>query len=110
MISNMLIEKQKKIVQELVDAVVDAADFIEYHPQEASEICSGYYGVDSRVVFDVLTRPDDMISFNDLIPKKEHFERIIDYLKKMKLVKKDISVENLIDTDFIENAYKKKKK
>jgi NitT/TauT family transport system substrate-binding protein len=93
-------------VQELVSAIVAAAEFIESRPEETARIAAPYFGVSEKTVEDVLSRPLDRISFMDLVPKEKDFERLRGYAVKMKLFSPAAALPDLIDDTFVKNAYR----
>ncbi len=106
-LKDQFIKGRPDIVQELVDKVVEAGEYIESHPEQAARMAAPYYGVAEGVIAGVLSQPLDGVSFMDLVPKKKDFNRIFAYGVKMKLLAADTSIEGLIDDTYVRNAYRK---
>jgi len=106
-LKSRFIESHKDSVQELVDAIVAAAEFIENQPRQAARVAAPYYGVSEEVIEEVLSRPSDRVSYMDLVPKQKDFDRMRAYGIKMNLFSPETSMAGSIDDRYIKNAYRK---
>lgn len=106
-LKDQFIKGHADIVQELVDKVVEAGEYIESYPEQAARMAAPYYGVSEGVIAEVLSQPLDGVSYMDLVPKKKDFDRMLSYGVRMKLFPAETSTEGLIDDRYVRNAYSK---
>lgn len=102
-----VIEDNKLAVQELTDSLVDAGNFMNTSPKKSSEIGADFLHQSSVVLEHVLSEKDRRVTAWDLFPVKEEFKEMQDYMMKdMLLLDKGIKIEDFVNTEFAENAYK----
>lgn len=104
-IREKIIKKNPEFVQKLISALVKGGQFIEANPQEAAKIGEAYTGSNAAIFEEVLTSPPDWISFDDMIPKKEDFQKMQEYLIKMGLFDNEMNIDELIEDRFVKKAY-----
>lgn len=99
--SAALIEKSPDLVQHVVDAYVEAATFVNQHPDEAAEIGAPFIGVHPRMVRRALraNRPNV-----DALRNTEIMETILRLMQKLGYV--DAIPRNFADLSFLDRAQK----
>jgi len=107
-----LIEENPALVQEFVDAVVDAGEYIENNPREAASLVSSYFGMDQAIIRAVLEKPFDRVSYGDLMLDRGTFDRIRHFKEKMGLIPpgQEPPYAGFIDDRFVERAYERIRK
>ena len=96
-----LIKEHPEIVQDLVRGIAQSGAWAETHRAEAAKLVAPYYRQDEKVLNYVLTSEPRRVSYVQLTPTEEDFQKIQDMGIKMGLLTKRIPVNELIDRDFI---------
>lgn len=100
-----VIKQYPESVQELVNSLVAAADFIENNPAEAAKLSTNYLGQKPEVIQHVLTNPKGRVTFRDLIPQAKDFTATQDYMLQYKITADQLDVAQYIDDRFARKAY-----
>ncbi|PWH12905.1 MAG: twin-arginine translocation pathway signal protein [Anaerolineae bacterium] len=100
-----VIEKYPDAVYEFTTSLVEAGQFVENQPDQASQIGSQFLGQSFDVVKTVLTTPKDRVTYAELKPVIDDFEYMQTYLTtKIKAMSDKIDLEKFIDYRFAEAA------
>jgi len=107
-IRDAIIEKDPEAVQELVDSLVKSGEFIEQNPEEASVMGGRFLEQSKKTIYRVLTVPDDRVCYDHLLPDKQDFEDVQNYLVDvMGVTDKKIGIDHWVITEFAEKAFEK---
>lgn len=107
--SNAFIKEHPGQLQELINALKKAGEFIETHPHAAAVMGEDYTGASAKVFETVLTDPADWIDYSDMTPSDKHMRAMADVMVEMGLWKtlpKDLA--SYSDQRFIFQATKNK--
>jgi NitT/TauT family transport system substrate-binding protein len=96
-----LIKEHPEIVRDLVRGIAQSGAWAETHRAEAAKLVAPYYRQDEKVLNFVLTSEPRRVSYVQLTPTEEDFQKIQDMGIKMGLLTRRIPVSELIDRDFI---------
>lgn len=96
-----LIQSNPEIVQDLVRGIAASGEWAETHRAEAAKLVSPYYRQDEKVLNYVLTSDPSRVSYVNLTPRDEDFRMIQNMGLQMGLLTKRISMDELIDRNFI---------
>jgi len=96
--SDRFIKEQPEKLQELVNQLVRAAEFIEKNPHEAAVMGEDYTGALANVFEKVLTTPPDWITYTNMVADENDMSSMAEKLVNMKLWPK--VPENLIKDYF----------
>jgi NitT/TauT family transport system substrate-binding protein len=96
-----LIKDHPEIVQDLVRGIAQSGAWAETHRAEAAKLASPYFRQDEKVLNYVLTADPHRVSYVRLTPTDDDLQQIQDMGLKMGLLKKRISMRELIDRDFV---------
>jgi NitT/TauT family transport system substrate-binding protein len=96
-----LIRDHPEIVQDLVRGIAQSGAWAETHRAEAAKLASPYFRQDEKVLNYVLTADPHRVSYVRLTPTDEDLQKIQDMGLKMGLLKKHITMQELIDRDFV---------
>ena len=97
-----------ELVQHAVDGIVQAGEFIYKHPHKASAIGARFLQQKSSTIFRALTAQGGRVISWDLLPMREEFEELQDYVAdEMNLPLQKIAMEGFIVTDIVKKAYTK---
>lgn len=96
-----LIKDHPEIVQDLVRGIAQSGAWAETHRAEAAKLVAPYYRQDEKVLNYVLTSEPRRVSYVQLTPTEEDFQKIQDMGIKMGLLTRHIPLNELIDRDFI---------
>ena len=103
--SNTFIKQHPKQLQELINSLKKAGNYIEKHPHEAAIMGEDYTGANAQVFEQVLTTPANWIDYSDMIPSDTHMQAMAKEMVAMGLWK-DIpnDLHTYTDTSFIRKA------
>lgn len=96
-----LIKDHPEIVQDLVRGIAQSGAWAETHRAEAAKLVAPYYRQDEKVLNYVLTSQPRRVSYVQLTPTEEDFQKIQDMGIKMGVLKRRTPLNELIDKDFI---------
>ncbi len=96
-----LIKNNPEIVQDLVRGIAQSGAWAETHRAEAAKLAAPYYRQDEKVLNYVLTANPKRVSYLQLTPTDEDLQQIQNQGLKMGLLTKHISMNELIDRDFV---------
>lgn len=104
--SNTFIKEQPEKLQELINQLVRAGEFIENNPHEAAVMGEDYTGSLAAVFEKVLTTPPDWITYNNMVASEDDMTSMAQKLVEMKLWPKvpDNIVDGYIDMRFVKKA------
>ncbi len=99
------IEKNPETIQELVDSLVRSGEFIEKNPEESSVIGGRFLGQAKKTIYRVLTVPDDRVSYDRLVPNRESFNELQDYIVDvMGISDRKLDMDEWLDPGFAEKS------
>ena len=104
--SNSFIKQQPKKLQQLINQLVRAGKYIENNPHEAAIMGENYTGSAAAIFEQVLTTPDDWISYADMIVNEQDMISMAEKLVEMNLwqkVPKNLMNE-YFDMSFVKKA------
>jgi NitT/TauT family transport system permease protein len=102
-----ILKDHKPAMQEFTNSLVEAGNFMNDCPEKSSEIGSKFLHQSRLILKRVLSEKWRRVTAWDLFPVKEEFKEMQDYMiKNMKLLDKEIRIDDFINTKFAENAYK----
>ena len=104
--SNSFIEQQPEKLQQLINQLVRAGEFIEKNPHEAAVMGEDYTGAQAAVFEKVLTTPPDWITYINMVASQNDMTSMADKLVEMKLwsdVPEDI-IDGYFDMRFAQKA------
>jgi NitT/TauT family transport system substrate-binding protein len=96
-----LIREHPDVVRDLVRGIAESGEWAEQHRLDAAKIAAPYFRQNEKVVRYVLTRPPDRVSYRMLTPTDEDLQKIEDMALKAGILKKPVSMHDLIDREFI---------
>ncbi len=96
-----LIREHPEIVRDLVRGIAESGEWAENHRLEAAKVVSPYFRQDEKLVRYVLTQPPDRVSYRMLTPTDEDLQQIEDMALKAGILTKPISMQDLVDRQFI---------
>jgi len=107
-----VIEFDPDAIQEFVNMLVQAGQFVSQHPDIASKIAVDFLDPDSSIglkasVLEKVLSSDDRIITNDLFPNISDLDRIQIYMRETMGIGTLIDMEKFVDTRFAEIACKK---
>ena len=109
LVTDQFIQEQPEQLQELIDNLVAAGQFIENNPVKASEMGVDYTGAPAEVFFKVLTSPPNWIDYSDMVPTLSEIQLMSEQLVDMGLWKTvPADLNKFIDTRFVIKATQKK--
>ena len=100
-VTEKLIRERPSVVRDLVRGIAESGEWAENHRLEAAKVVSPYFRQDEKVVRYVLTQPPDRVSYRMLTPTDEELQRIHDMAIKAGILEKPISMNDLIEREFI---------
>ena len=106
--SDRFIKEHPDQLQELINALVEAGQFIENNPGESSVLGEDYTGSSASVFEKVLTTPPDWIDYSDMVPSKNDIEAMSAKLVDMGLwesMPEDLAI--FTDLRFVNSTIKK---
>ena len=107
-VSDSFLEQQPEILQELVNQLVRAGEYIENNPHEAAIMGEDYTGSAAAVFEEVLTTPPDWITYENMTASENDMTLMAEKLVDMKLWTKvpDNLVSEYFDMQFVIKAEK----
>jgi NitT/TauT family transport system substrate-binding protein len=105
--TNSFINEKPEEVQELINNLVKAGQFIESNPSEAAIMGVDYTGSEAHVFEQVLTSPPDWIDYSDMVMTPSDIHSMAEKMVEMKLwsmLPKDL--DRYIDSTFVNKAKK----
>ena len=100
-----VIETKKDALFELISSLVKSGNIAENNVDEAAVAGAKFLNQDKEIIKGILTEPADRIITNDLMPVKEDFEKMQNYMhEKMGVLKGKIDLDKFINTSFIKDA------
>jgi len=85
LVSDSFIKEQPQKLQQLINQLVRAGEFIENHPHEAAIMGEDYTGSEASVFEKVLTIPPDWISYTNMAASENDMIAMAEKLVEMKL-------------------------
>ncbi|MDQ7058938.1 MAG: ABC transporter substrate-binding protein [Ghiorsea sp.] len=103
--SNTFIKQHPQQLQELMNSLKHAGNYIEAHPHEAAVMGEDYTGASAQVFEQVLTTPANWIDYSDMIPSDAHMQAMAKEMVAMGLWKNiPDNLNTYTDTSFIQKA------
>ena len=96
-----LIQDKPEVVRDLVRGIAQSGEWAETHRVEAAKLVAPYYRQKEKLLKFVLTKPKDRVSYRMLTPTDEDLQQIADATAKCGILKKTVSVKDLVDRQFI---------
>lgn len=96
-----LINENPDVVKDLVRGIAQSGAWAETHREEAAKLVSPYFRQDEKVLNFVLTSDPKRVSYVNLTPTDEDLQLIEDMGLNMGMLKKRISMDELIDRRFL---------
>lgn len=106
------INNQPEKLQELINQLVRAGEFIENNAREASIMGEDYTGAQAKIFEKVLTTPADRISYKNMLVHENDMQEMAEKLVEMKLWAKvpDNLINGYFDMRFVKLAEKTMRK
>ena len=105
MVTDNFIQQHPVQLQELINTLVKAGQFIEQNPHDAATMGEDYTGAPAAVFEYVLTTPPNWINYSDMIPSDTDINAMADKLVNMKLwSQRPTDMAKFTDTRFVEQA------
>jgi NitT/TauT family transport system substrate-binding protein len=96
-----LIAEHPEIVRDLVRGIAESGEWAERNRLEAAKVAAPYFRQDRKLLEFVLTQPPDRVSYRMLTPTDEDLHSIMHYAIKAGILKKEISLGDIVDRRFI---------
>ncbi len=96
-----LIQDKPEVVRDLVRGIAESGEWAETHRVEAAKLVAPMYRQKEKLLTYVLTKPKDRVSYRMLTPTDEDLQQIADATAKCGILKKPVSVKDLVDRQFI---------
>ncbi|HYG49531.1 MAG TPA: ABC transporter substrate-binding protein [Flavobacteriales bacterium] len=96
-----LIKEKPEVVKDLVRGIAESGQWAETHRADAAKLVVPYYRQDQKVLNYVLTSTPHRVSYVQLTPTTEEFEEIARMSKKLKIIEKDVPLDELLERSFI---------
>jgi len=96
-----LINKTPDVVEDLVRGIAASGAWAEENREEAAKLAAPYFRQDQKVLNYVLTSDPKRVSYLELTPTDEDLQQIQEQGIKLKLLTKNISMDELIDRKFV---------
>jgi len=101
-----VLDQHHDAVQEVINSIVEAGEFIYKHPKHASRIGAQFLDQKPATVLRALTAQGGRVISWDLLPLVDEFTEIQnDVVDKMKLPLQKIQISNFVMTKYVEHAY-----
>jgi NitT/TauT family transport system substrate-binding protein len=101
-----LIKERPEVVKDLVRGIAESGQWAETHRADAAKLVTPYYRQDEKVLNYVLTSSPHRVSYVQLTPTNAEFEEIARMAKKLKIIEKDVPIDELLDRSFIPKEIK----
>ena len=101
-----LIQEQPELVRDLVRGIAASGEWAETHRLDAAKVVYPYYRQKEKVLRYVLTTPPDRVSYRHLTPTDAELQEIHDMALKAGILRKPISMKDLIAHQFIPKEIK----
>lgn len=96
-----LINKNPDVVKDLVRGIAASGAWAEENREEAAKLAAPYFRQDQKVLNYVLTSDPKRVSYLELTPTDKDLQQIQDQGIKLKLLTKNIPMDELIDREFV---------
>ena len=96
-----LIDEQPEVVRDLVRGIAQSGEWAETHRSEAATVAAPFFRQKEKLIRYVLTTPPDRVSYRMLTPTDAEMQKIADMALKTGILKKTVSVADLVDRQFI---------
>ncbi len=96
-----LIDQHPSVVRDLVRGIAESGEWAENHRLDAAKVVAPYFRQDEKLLRFVLTQPPDRVSYRMLNPSDDDMQRIEDMAVKAGILKRSISMSDLLDRSFI---------
>lgn len=96
-----LINDKPEVVRDLVRGIAQSGEWAETHRVQAAKLVAPYYRQKEKLLTFVLTKPKDRVSYRMLTPSDKDLQDIADATLKTGILKKPVSVKDLVDRQFI---------
>jgi len=96
-----LIKERPQVVRDLVRGIAQSGEWAETHRLDAAKVVSPYFRQKEKVVRYVLTTPPDRVSYRMLTPTDAELQKIHDMAIKAGILRKPITMKDLVDRQFI---------
>lgn len=101
-----LIKEKPEVVKDLVRGIAQSGQWAEEHRAEAAKLVTPYYRQDQKVLNYVLTSSPHRVSYTQLTPTNAEFEEIKRMSMKLKIIEKDVPIDELLDRNYIPKEIK----
>ena len=99
--------KYPAATKEYVDSFTTAGKYIDAHRKDAIRIARQYMNIDEKVFEQSLSHD---VTYSDLRLKREEIEKLQQFALELGLLKKQVNLNNLLDTTLVDSSAKKGKK
>jgi NitT/TauT family transport system substrate-binding protein len=104
-----LIQKDRRMVQDLVDLVLGAGLWLDAGPanrDKAVEIAAGrsYFNQDPKIIQFVMENPSDRVTYGDLRMIRSEFDELMQLSIEAGTIEHPIAYETYVDESFAQNA------
>jgi len=98
-VRNDLIQKEPKIVQDIVSGAVRSGMWASKNPKEAVKIAAKYWNQPVKLLEYAFTTPKNRILYDKYIPKANEMQEMAELMKKFSLLDQT-NIEGLVDDQF----------
>jgi len=101
-----LIQQNPEIVQDYTKTIIEAGQFIETNPKEATALASPYMlNLDPALIEKSVDEPKYRSSYDNLFPKADEYKRLQDYMLSIGSIEQGIDIDAFVDDSFAKKAY-----
>ena len=106
-VTEKLIDERPEMVRDLVRGIAESGEWAETHREDAAKVAAPYFKQKEDLLRYVLTRPPDRVSYRMLTPEDRDLQRIHDMALQAGILKKPISMKDLVDRRFIPTSIRR---
>lgn len=100
-----VVNQHPDALQELINSLVKSGRSASVDPAAAAAVGAGFLNQEAALIQGILTEPPDRIMTGELLPVREDFEKMQNYMvETMKVLKGKIDLEKFIDLRFAREA------
>lgn len=101
-----MIQNDAEIVQGYVSTLVETGKYIEEKPMEAAKLASPFMlNLEPETIVRSIDEPKNRCTYDNLRLEKNEFQKFYDYMIKIKLIEKEVDMDEFINDTFANKAY-----